>query len=249
MRCLRELWVLILIPTFARAQEPAARPPAFEVASVKPGQHVKTPDGYSYSSIDNPTPGNLVAINASLAECIRWAYNVKEYQLSGPDWLNSSDTTFDIKAKAPAGTPRPEIRRMLQTLLAERLKLELHRETRMLPVYYLVAVKGGPKLQQPKTDGRHGFASAGGHLEATNVTMADFADEMARDTDRPVFDKTGISGRFDLKLDYSPDRSDNPDRPSLFTALQEQLGLRLESQKGPVEVLVIDRADRVPSAN
>lgn len=243
------MWVLILIPAFAQAQDPGARPPAFEVASLKPGKRVMTADGYSYSSIDNPTPGNLVAINASLAECIRWAYNVKEYQLSGPDWLNSSDTTFDIQAKAPAGTPRPEIRRMLQTLLAERLKLELHRETRMLPVYHLVAAKGGPKFQQAKTDGRNGFASAGGHLEATHVTMSDFAEEMARDTGRPVFDKTGISGRFDLKLDYSPDRSDNPDRPSLFTALQEQLGLRLEPQKGPVEVLVIDRAERVPSAN
>src|SRR5690348_4979285 len=124
----RGVWlILILGSMLARAQDPAAKAPSFDVASVKPGRHVMTADGYSYSSTDNPTPGTLVATNASLAECIRWAYDVKEYQLSGPAWLNSSDTTFNIQAKAPAGTPRREVRRMLQTLLAERLKLELHR--------------------------------------------------------------------------------------------------------------------------
>lgn len=243
------LWAVILIPALARPQEPAAKAPAFEVASVKLTQHGRNADGYAESSVDNPSPGNLVATNASLEECIRWAYDVKEYQISGPAWLNSDEASYDIVAKAGTAAPRKEIRLMLQTLLAERFQLKLHRETRMLPVYHLVVGKGGQKLGAAGLDADYRTFSSGGTLEATHTPMAVFAEVLSRETGRPVFDKTGIPGAFDFKLEYSPDSSSNSNRPSIFTALQEQLGLKLESQKGPVEVLVIDHAERLPTAN
>jgi uncharacterized protein (TIGR03435 family) len=239
---------LALLPSLAWPQAPPPEP-AFEVASVKLTKHGRTADGWSESSIDNPTPGNFVATNASLDECVRWAYSIKEYQIAGPEWLKSDAASYDIVAKAPLTTPRSEIRRMLQTLLADRFKLALHRETRMLPVYHLAVAKGGSKLGAAGGGARNSTSSSGGTLEVKGTTMAIFAEALSRETGRPVFDKTGIAGAFDFRLEYAPENSVNSGRPSLFTVLQEQLGLKLEALKGPVEVLVIDHAERLPTAN
>jgi uncharacterized protein (TIGR03435 family) len=122
----------------AFAQAPV---PSFEVASVKRTQHGRTPDGWSHSSLKITGPGRFLATNASLHECIRWAYEIKDYQLSGPDWLASDEASFDIEAMAPPGTPEKQMRLMAQALLAERFKLALHRETRQLPVYLLTVAK------------------------------------------------------------------------------------------------------------
>src|SRR6266567_6523856 len=134
------LWFLLPGSVYCQS----AAPPAFEVASVKLAHHERTADGLSFSDVKIAGPGRLVAINASLDECIRWAYQVKEYQLSGPDWLNSNNPTYDIEAKAPPETPPPQVRLMLQALLGERFKLKLHSETRVLPVYELVVANRGP---------------------------------------------------------------------------------------------------------
>jgi uncharacterized protein (TIGR03435 family) len=221
--------------------------PAFEVASVKLTQHGRDANGTSRSSLGNANPGTFVATNASMEECIRWAYDVKEYQISGPDWLNSDPASYDIVAKAPAGASGREMRLMLQTLLAERFKLALHRETRMLPVYELVTGKNGPKLQAAGPDEKRGISSQGGSVKASGVTMEFFAATLARYIGRPVFDKTGVAGAFDFSFEYSLDGRDET-KPSIFTAV-EQLGLKLRAAKGPVEVLVIDHAERIPTDN
>jgi uncharacterized protein (TIGR03435 family) len=138
---------------------------------------------------------------------------------------------------------------MLQTLLAERFKLAVHRETKMLPVYELVTAKSGSKLRQAETREGSSISSGGGKMTVRHVSMPGFATALSRHIGRPVFDKTGIDGAFDFTLEYAPDGADSAGRPSIFTALQEQLGLRLEAAKGPVEILVIDRANKVPTDN
>jgi uncharacterized protein (TIGR03435 family) len=220
-----------------------AQSPAFEVASVKPTQHGRDANGWASSDVDVPTPGSLVATNASLQELIQFAYGVKEYQIAGPFWLNDDSVCFDIAAKSP-GASKQQMRQMLQTLLADRFQLALHRETRQLPIYNLVVAKSGLKLSPTSGDGRGGTFSRGGEVTGTNVTMAGIAYRLSRELNRPVLDQTGVPGAFDFKFQYS----NGGEGPSIFSAIQE-LGLKLESTKGPMEVLVIDHIERSPTAN
>jgi uncharacterized protein (TIGR03435 family) len=225
-----------------------AQTAAFDVASVKLTSHGRTADGWSRSSIEVASPGRFVATNASMEECVRWAYNVNAYQIAGPTWLNTDEASYDIEAKAPPETTKGQTREMLQKLLAERFRLALHREERMLPVYELVVVSKGAKLQAAVEDGHNSTRSVGGHVTAHGVSMQEWAYQLSRYTKAPVFDKTGIAGNFDFKLDYQVEGSDEP-LPSLFTALQDQLGLKLQSAKAPIEVLVIEHVERIPSGN
>lgn len=228
-----------------------AQTPAFEVASVKLTQHGRGPDGWSHSSLDTPSPGNLTATNESLQGLIQFAYDVQEYQIAGPEWLNSDNACYDITAKASSATHN-DMRAMMQTLLAERLKLAVHKETRTLSGYDLVVAKNGPKQLQTSADngGHGGTRSMGGQVTATHVSMGELARNLARWMHQPVFDKTGIEGNFDFKLDYEPNLSQETDtKPGIFTALQQQLGLKLEPAKVPVEVIVVDHAERIPAEN
>jgi uncharacterized protein (TIGR03435 family) len=236
--------ILMLAAGWAQAPAPAE----FEVASVKLTQHGRTVDGSSHSTVGNTDQGSFSASNASLQMLLGWAYDVKDYQISGPDWLKSDDARYDISAKAPAGASSRQMPEMLKALLAERFKVALHRETRTLPIYALVTAKGGPKLHEAPADGHSSTNSRGGHITAQHVSMVDLGDSLSRQLGRAVIDQTGLKGAFDFTLEYAADDADTS-RPSIFTALQEQLGLRLEATKGPVEVLVIDRAERVPTEN
>jgi uncharacterized protein (TIGR03435 family) len=215
--------------------------------------------------------------------------------LSGPDWMNSE--IYDIEAKADVPATQAELKQMLRALLEERFKLKLHRESRELPVYALVTTKNGPKLEsapkdrecgeQRRRDHRYelGATSLSGHchafvpggrdvmIQGQSVDMSDFAEMLSIWAGRIVVDKTGIQGRFDIKLprfgsgqpapqpiERNPNPNavpggeeirakiaDAPALPTLFTVL-DRLGLKLESSKGPVEVLVIDSLER-PSEN
>ena len=231
----------------ARAQS-AARP-EFDVASIKPN----TSEGRGSST--RPGPTEVFLENASLRKCIALAYNVSEARenaISAPDWLNFE--RYDIAAKYPAGTPLDEARVMLQNLLADRFKLKVHREAKEVPVYALVAAKNGPKLAESAPGIQGSIGMSNGHLSGKGVPLAALADRLSGavfQLGRPVLDRTGISGLYDFTLDWMPDIAEggNDSAPSLFTALQEQLGLRLEPQKGSVEVLVVDSMERKPSAN
>jgi uncharacterized protein (TIGR03435 family) len=224
-------------------------PPAFEVASVKPTQHGRNADGWSRSSVDIPSPDRLVAENSSLDELIRFAYDLKDYQVSGPVWLNDDSESFDIVAKAPPGYSKDQVRVMLQVLLMGRFKLAAHRETKVLPIYELVVGKNGPKLKGAAPASRKGTSSGGGKLTATKVTMADFAYELSRQLNRPVLDKTEIAGVFDITLRYAREDDGASIDPPLFTAIQDTLGLKMEAAKGPIEILVIDHIEKAPTEN
>jgi uncharacterized protein (TIGR03435 family) len=243
---MRRVIFAAIFPLWVMAQ--VAGPSTFEVASVK-ASYGRTIDGHSYSSIDTPSPGRLVAENSSLDELIRYAFQVKSYQLVGPNWLNDDSECFDIVAKAQLGTPEREIRAMMQTLLADRFKLAFHRETRQLPVLKLVVGKNGPRLQAAAADGeRPGTSSAGGDVSAKHVFMSSFATWLSREMHRPVLDETGLKGRFDFTFKYATSGTDDG-RPPLSSALQEQLGLRLEGGRGAIETLVIDHVEKVPTEN
>src|SRR5947209_2317895 len=166
--------------------------------------------------------GLLVAENSSLDELIRFAYQLKDYQISGPSWLNADSECFDVQAKAPVDTSKKQVRLMLQALLEERFKLATHRETRLLASYELLPAKSGAKLQATThPDQRATTSSAGGDVKATNVSMTEFAYQLSRFLGRPVLDKTDIKGAFDFAFRY--DVHTGGEGPSLFRALQQQL--------------------------
>ena len=194
--------------------------------------------------------GSLNYTSVTLKDVIGQAYKIPESQISGPDWLNTE--RFDIAAKIPAGA-RDQVPQMLQALLSTRFHMVLRRDTKELPVYELTVAKNGPKLKH--IDSESGITSNSNrtrwHLDA-KVTMRALAEFLSERVGRPVFDHTGLSGPFEITLDWAIDDAPTTDAeagPSLFTALQDQLGLKLDSSKGPVETIVVDSADRTPSEN
>jgi uncharacterized protein (TIGR03435 family) len=237
----------------AEPQAHSAAPLAFEVASVKPNK-----SGSHHSSTQSHG-GRVTATNVALEQYIKFAYNVASYQISGPDWLKSE--RYDITAEAPSSTSNDQLRLMLQTLLADRFKLALHSEEKMLPVYEVVIAKNGPKLRAAKSSGHGGFSSSPGHVSAQEESVTRFAELLSHLTERPVVDRTGLKGVYNFTLQWTPDMQPVPPEqvnkaatndsggPSLFTAVQEQLGLKLMPRKDPVEILVIDHVDKVPTAN
>jgi uncharacterized protein (TIGR03435 family) len=230
--------------------QPRINSPAFDVASVKPNR-----TGINGSSLSR-TGGRITLDNVSVRECIMFAYSIptgREYALAGPTWLDAEK--FDIVATFPPATSRELVRVMLQSLLAERFAMKAHQERRNVNAYALATAKGGPKLRQsPRSDDDGAFTFQEGRVTVRAISMGSFADRLSGAVfhlDRPVIDKTGIVGIYDFTLEWAPDGLSGDERggASLFTALQEQLGLRLEAQKIATRILVVDHLDRVPAAN
>jgi uncharacterized protein (TIGR03435 family) len=208
-------------------------------------------------------PGRLRLMNLTLKQCISEAFGLADFRISAPNGLPSE--RYDMVVTVPGHTSRefdPTLQLMVQGILTDRFHLATHREQRTMSHYALVAAKSGPKLT-PSDQPGYSTRSGPGTLVATGLSLDDLANYLARRLDRPVIDATGIPGRFDLKLNWSPDETQsNPEmpnpnqppaaadetRPSIFRALEEQLGLRLEGRKAPVEILVVDRAER-PTEN
>jgi uncharacterized protein (TIGR03435 family) len=246
------------------AQAPRPRFDAFEVATIKPTG--PEPGG---RWIRMQSANRFMAHNHAVRTLIAAAYDLSPQAiLGGPAWVDSD--RWDIVAKTP-GDIRPNLDEqmsMLRQLLGERFKLAFHREPKQLSIYTLSIVKGGSKLKESTTSPDatpegpppliFALSPTSARLAARYTTMAEFASVLQRSPlDRPVVDRTGLSGRYDFDLEFAPDdrlwggtvpRPDNSDKPDLFQALQEQLGLRLDATKGPVEALVIDRIER-PSEN
>jgi bla regulator protein blaR1 len=237
------------------AQTPAS--PAFEVATIRPSQ----PD----------TPGPLIGISAgrltltsfTLREMMVFAYWIHPSQVLGAaGWMESDKYDVVAKPEGSSQVPEEELREMLQALLADRFQLKLHHEMKELPAYVFVLGKNGSKMKaRTPGDGGPGFRLVfqGARLPGRNASIAQLAFVLqAVVLDRPVLDKTGLTGNFDFDLAWTPNETQfggkgatmpaDPDSPDIFTAVQEQLGLRLESQKDPVDVLAIDHAEK-PSAN
>lgn len=236
---------ILLVASLAFAQIP----PEFEVATVKPSAPQSV--GQTSKRMDWSSE-RLNFSYVSLKDVIGWAYRVEQYQISGPDWLETA--RFDIAAKLAPGSSRLEVAQMLQALLADRFKMTIHRETKERLVYALVVAKGGPKLKSSDSDYGISTNSNRTRLHVTaKATMQRFAEFLSEQVARPVTDQTGLTGLYDFTVDWALDDviapPDSSAGPSVFTALQEQLGLKLDSAKGSVEIIVVDHADRVPSEN
>jgi uncharacterized protein (TIGR03435 family) len=231
-----------------------ARAETFEVASVKiPPPHViGQPYDIAIGAIQNDT---ITFTNASLADCIRFAYGLSSnLQLLGPDWTTSPESRYDIVAKAAPGTTRDQFPEMMKELLAERFKLVYHHEQRSLSYFALVAAKGGPRMPGPTAAPATIPAGVKGQLRivSNRMPMSDVVSLLSRYMKALVVDQTGLAGEFEVKLVWTPDDRPVPEDQqgaSIFAAVQEQLGLKLESRKGPMEVMVVDRAEKTPTEN
>jgi uncharacterized protein (TIGR03435 family) len=219
---------------------------------------------FAYAAHDNPMNGHSLNLPSSQV-------------VGGPAWINSEG--YDIEVKPGADTDPKQYWLMWQTLLADRFNLRLHRETRELPIYILTVAKSGPKLPAAKEAGcvsfppgtppryvpgkvdcgyvsgpLSGYEAGLLHIKGSKVHIADLIRELTSILDRPVLDKTGFTGEFDLDLRFTRDEAlrgfpgyggpGDPSLPNIFAALERQLGLKLAQAKGPVEVLVVDHAER-----
>jgi uncharacterized protein (TIGR03435 family) len=224
----------------------------FEVATVKSAN--PNAPGAMLNWRDAEHAHSFVAENFSLRQLITAAYGIRDHQLTGgPGWIGSD--RFDVVGKPEKPVDVKALQSMLQALLADRFHLTIHRETREMPVYFLVVAKGGAKLRESAPGSVGTGQSAGiGWFKASSNRIDDLAQTLAGLVSRSVIDKTGLTGQYDFRLDYAPDAIAGPDagnapeKPSLFTALQEQLGLKLEPGRAPVEMFVVDRAEK-PSEN
>ena len=192
----------------------------------------------------------------TLLDLVTYAYGMRYDQVSGgPSWADSDHYDLDAKSEGQGVFTTAQSRQMVQALLEDRFQLKVRREMREAPVYALVVGKNGPKFKaaapdKPKSNFVRG-SDKGLHMEATHGTMAQLVDQLSFTAGRPVLDRSGLTGEYAYTLDWFPANRIPPpelDAPSMFAALQEQLGLRLEPSKGPVERLVIDHAER-PSEN
>ncbi len=255
---------LFVLVTAAISQAQSPPDPQFEVASIK-----LNTSGARAVSIGASSPRAFKAENVWLRFLIETAWNVKDYQVSGgPDWATSN--RYDIDARTDTDASFEQMRPMLQDLLKDRFQLALHRESKDLPVYALVAAKGGIKLKVSTKENCiprdcDGLATSPRSLNGTAISMEQLTTALSNTMQRTVIDQTGFTGPFDVHLEWIEDQSTpgfyapglqpppsalpaNGSGPTVFTVLQEQLGLKLESTKGPVTILVIDHAVR-PSAN
>ena len=292
--------LLVCVPVFGQNAPPRAE---FEVASIRPSG----PTPPATLTVGLHIDGAQVTFNyLSLKDYLGMAYQLRNFQISGPDWLAAE--RFDIAGKVPAGSTREQIRPMLQALLEDRFQMKSHRETKDFPVYGLVVAKGGHKLKESPLDpeaaesagpaepggaprpgginvsasgsragvtvnyGRGAyFTFANNKFEARKLTMPAFVDSLARFMDRPVVDMTDLKETYDFTLEFSPEdfmamqiRSaiasgvvlppeamralQGASGDSLFAAVQT-LGLKLESRKAPLEVLVVDKMEKMPTEN
>lgn len=245
-RMIRPVLLTFLGAVLGLAQT-ATPKPAFEVAAIKPS----TADAGSSGS--HSRNGRLTIDNMTLKQLVMWAYAVQDYQLSGgPNWLSAD--RFNIDAKAEDKVAGEDLRLMMQTMLADRFQLAIHREKKEMTAYALVVAKSGLKIKPTEGTGSNTNTN-NGKLKAQHASMQKLAEILARQLGRPVVDETHVVGGFDFTLEWSNDRQQRAavengtnEGPTIFTALPEQLGLKLEARKVPVEILVVDRAEH-PSEN
>ena len=226
-------------------------PPAFETASIHPNPRVERQE-------IQISPASLTLRNQTFVFLVQWAWDVTPAQIDAPPWFKES--CFDILAKAARPVDESQMRLMLQTLLADRFGLKLHKESRTEPVYVMTLAKGGPKFEESATEGTFAMEQTGAFgLAAHHARMTDLAQGIGAEIGRPVVDETGLKGRYEIRMNLAPyaaraaDGGTSPGQfdmmSILFTGLQDLLGLKLEARKQSVDVLVIDHAEKTPTAN
>ncbi len=203
------------------------------------------------------SPGMVTITNMSIGNCIRWTYELPPLQIVGPPWMDNVRVDITAKAATPAGDP--QLRQMMKTLLAERMGLRTHMENREQPVYSLTLAKGGPRFSESTIQGPPAFRKEKDVSIGERVGMSDFANLLSQIMGRPITDATGLKGRYDIRLDVSSyvaaaAASGNPidakDGVAILTELlPSQLGLKIESTRASVPMLIIDQLEKAPTPN
>jgi uncharacterized protein (TIGR03435 family) len=215
---------------------------SFDAASIKPAD-----PAHIGLQIYSPNPGSFRAMAADIKHLMAFAYNVRDIQISGgPRWADTE--LFDIEAKTAGPAGIPELRLMVRSLLQDRFQLKMHRESKEQSVFNLVVGKKGPKLTQVESKG-FGIGLDKTQLDGHGANMSGLASVLSSRVGNQVIDKTALTGFYNFTLRWTPDEAAVTESgPSIFTAIQEQLGLKLEPAKGNVEFLVVDSVER-PSGN
>jgi uncharacterized protein (TIGR03435 family) len=238
---MRRIWLLAILSALALAQSRQSKP-AFDVASVK----------VAASNVSAPSSRDLRQVRYTgvrLKSVLQDAYNVKRYQISGPDWLETQH--YDIVARLPEDASQEQIPAMLQTLLAERFHMKVHTELRQDRIYALIVAKSGPHLN-PAAGRPVGMEFHDGRIEFTSATLDAFASVLSGYLDYPVLDMTGIQGRFDIILAPEggpPNTIPDTNFSSAIVSAVGELGLKLETRIAPVEHVVVDSGDKIPTEN
>jgi len=242
----RLVYVSLIVTAGAFAQN-ATSLPRFEVASIKLNTSNDTGSQNDFSG------ANVVFRNYVLGGILQNAFMVERLALEAPDWLYGE--RFDITAKVPdEKASLDERRQMLQALLIDRFGLAFHHETKMRPGFGLVVAKNGPKIQPVPDVGSHNNDNRPGKLQRQRTTIGDFASALSYILRQPVVDETHMEGRYNVALTYAPERGPDAspadgDGPSIFTAIEEQLGLKLEPRRVPVDIFVVERCEKMPTEN
>jgi uncharacterized protein (TIGR03435 family) len=244
---------LLCLVGFTAAAALPQNPSAFDVASVR---HSLPPGAPGRATrVGGPVfdGGRVSWWNVPLRFCVMQAYGlITSWRIAGgPAWFESDN--FDISATLPPAAPREQIPAMLQALLADRFHLAAHTEPRPRNIYILTVANTGLRAKESAGDNTAMTNRMGtGHMVLHKTSMQRLADLLSGETlktgERPVVDMTGLKGVYEMTLDWSPEAAPSLEKPSLFTAVTEQLGLKLEARRAPVEILVIDRAEK-PSGN
>jgi uncharacterized protein (TIGR03435 family) len=247
----------------AQSQEPARSPaPSFDAASIRPAAPNNREGGGGRGAVRLPfgrqniqvTPDSVIARFASLQDIIAWAWGAKDFQVSGPDWLGTQ--RFDIVAKAASQASEDQLRLMMEALLQDRFKLALHKTTKETQAFVLVIGKGGSKLVQSATQGDSEVTPDQSKMQVTilRTPLSQLTDLLYNVLRAPVVDETGLTGKYDLNINvakYVAMGSDGPVDPIgiIQTALQEEMGLKLESRKVDLDMLIVDRIEKSAGEN
>jgi uncharacterized protein (TIGR03435 family) len=233
------------------AGQSVASTPRFDVASVKPVPYA--PSEFR-AVLGTAVNGEVRLTDATLMECLRFAFGINNnFQIVGPDWMQSREYVFNVTGKAPANTSLEQLRLMLQNLLAERFQMAWRRESRDLSFLTMVVAKTGLKLRAAKEDSdASGNTQAMGKIFSNSISMIQLSTLLSHFLGEPVLDMTGMQGFYDVKLQWTPEADTAPAdtaASAVSAALEAQLGLALELRKGPLEVVVVEHAEKKPIGN
>ena len=244
--------ILFCLPVFAQS---------FEVVSIKAAQPSPMNQIQMRQSSD---PGMVRYSNHSLRDLIRIAYRIKDFQVQGPEWMDTA--RFDVTGKLPAGASEQQVPEMLQSMLTDRFKMTVHREKSDHAVFALVAAKGGPKLKAAENPVASGaprgrmqveVGDDGAHVKAASVTLSGLSEMISRFSERPIVDMSGIEGQYDFDLVLSPEAlraargggaEAAPSQGTIHEAL-EKYGLKLEPRKAAMDTVVVDHVEKIPTEN
>jgi uncharacterized protein (TIGR03435 family) len=227
--------------------------PTFDVASVKVSPAPQGPGRGGQGAI-TPSPGGVTMMSVRLKSVVQWAYHLQTIQVTGPGWLDSD--RYDIIAKAAGPVSTDQLRAMTQTLLAQRFKLAFHKETKEMPAYVVTVAKGGHRMKPSEGEGEMEVKPTANRMAAsfTHVTLAQLAEMISSPLQGVVVDQTGLKGAWDFTLDASTFTMTQPTGIDdainmIIQAVGEQLGIKIDQKKVPAEMLIVDRAERIPVEN